>query len=201
MPALPTAGDLPARVPRRASGMVERAGAGIRRSGRLAGDRRFCSRKAWCQPYWPTFHRRLRRRPALRDSAQVRTGRRRISRRSERRFEAKGCGDPQRSEMLSARQQAGAGRDQDVQELLRSCSGSLPKVRVLLGSWPDRPRRRCSRARPSADDDQIRTWRRGAAPDGRLLLSSYHCSRYNQNTGRLDAHVRGRVRARCSLSR
>ena len=24
------------------------------------------------------------------------------------------------------------------------------------------------------------------APDGRMLVSSYHCSRYNQNTGRLD---------------
>jgi uracil-DNA glycosylase len=27
------------------------------------------------------------------------------------------------------------------------------------------------------------------APDGRILLSSYHCSRYNQNTGRLDARM------------
>jgi uracil-DNA glycosylase len=25
------------------------------------------------------------------------------------------------------------------------------------------------------------------APDGRILLSSYHCSRYNQNTGKLNA--------------
>ena len=27
------------------------------------------------------------------------------------------------------------------------------------------------------------------AADGRVLLSSYHCSRYNQNTGRLDARM------------
>jgi uracil-DNA glycosylase family 4 len=27
------------------------------------------------------------------------------------------------------------------------------------------------------------------ASDGRILLSSYHCSRYNQNTGRLDASM------------
>jgi uracil-DNA glycosylase len=31
------------------------------------------------------------------------------------------------------------------------------------------------------------------APDGRVLLSSYHCSRYNQNTGRLDATMFERV--------
>ena len=28
-----------------------------------------------------------------------------------------------------------------------------------------------------------------AAPDGRILLSSYHCSRYNQNTNRLNAEM------------
>jgi uracil-DNA glycosylase len=27
------------------------------------------------------------------------------------------------------------------------------------------------------------------APDGRILLSSYHCSRYNQNTGKLNAEM------------
>ena len=31
------------------------------------------------------------------------------------------------------------------------------------------------------------------APGGRLLLSSYHCSRYNQNTGRLDQGMFERV--------
>ena len=34
------------------------------------------------------------------------------------------------------------------------------------------------------------------APDGRILLSSYHCSRYNQNTGRLDVEMFERVFAR-----
>ena len=32
-----------------------------------------------------------------------------------------------------------------------------------------------------------------AAPDGRILLSSYHCSRYNQNTGRLNTAMFERV--------
>jgi uracil-DNA glycosylase family 4 len=32
-----------------------------------------------------------------------------------------------------------------------------------------------------------------AAPDGRILLSSFHCSRYNQNTNRLNAEMFERV--------
>jgi uracil-DNA glycosylase family 4 len=35
-----------------------------------------------------------------------------------------------------------------------------------------------------------------AAPDGRVLLSSYHCSRYNQNTRKLDAAMFESVFAR-----
>ena len=31
------------------------------------------------------------------------------------------------------------------------------------------------------------------SPDGRILLSSYHCSRYNQNTGRLDTAMFERI--------
>ena len=33
-------------------------------------------------------------------------------------------------------------------------------------------------------------------PDGRLLIDSYHCSRYNQNTGRLNATMFEQVFAR-----
>ncbi len=40
-----------------------------------------------------------------------------------------------------------------------------------------------------------------AAPDGRILLSSYHCSRYNQNTRRLDAAMFESVFERALLVR
>ena len=36
------------------------------------------------------------------------------------------------------------------------------------------------------------------APGGRILLSSYHCSRYNQNTGRLDQRMFENVFARAA---
>ena len=38
-------------------------------------------------------------------------------------------------------------------------------------------------------------------PDGRLLIDSYHCSRYNQNTGRLTPDMFDRVFARARAAR
>jgi uracil-DNA glycosylase len=64
---------------------------------------------------------------------------------------------------------------------------ALPTVRVLvaLGQIAHVAAARALGLPPSATK-----FGHGAevkAPDGRILLSSYHCSRYNQNTGRLDA--------------
>jgi uracil-DNA glycosylase len=64
---------------------------------------------------------------------------------------------------------------------------ALPKVRVVvaLGQIAHVAAARALGLPPSATK-----FGHGAehkAPDGRVLLSSYHCSRYNQNTRRLDA--------------
>jgi uracil-DNA glycosylase family 4 len=64
---------------------------------------------------------------------------------------------------------------------------ALPKVRVVvaLGQIAHVAAARTLGLPPSATK-----FGHGAehlAPDGRVLLSSYHCSRYNQNTRRLDA--------------
>ena len=64
---------------------------------------------------------------------------------------------------------------------------SLPNVRVLvaLGQIAHVAAARALGLRPAAT--RFGHGAENVAPDGRILLSSYHCSRYNQNTGRLDA--------------
>ena len=64
---------------------------------------------------------------------------------------------------------------------------SLRQVRVLvaLGQIAHVAAARALRLPPSST--KFGHGAEARAPDGRILLSSYHCSRYNQNTGRLDA--------------
>ena len=70
---------------------------------------------------------------------------------------------------------------------------ALPKVRVIiaLGQIAHVAAARTLGLPPAAT--KFGHGAEHAAPDGRLLLSSYHCSRYNQNTRRLDAAMFERV--------
>lgn len=69
----------------------------------------------------------------------------------------------------------------------------LPKVRVLiaLGQIAHVAAARALKLPPASTKFGHGVENR--APDGRVLLSSYHCSRYNQNTRRLDAAMFERV--------
>ncbi|QIK77685.1 uracil-DNA glycosylase [Sphingomonas piscis] len=73
---------------------------------------------------------------------------------------------------------------------------ALPKVRVLLalGQIAHVAAARAVGVKPSAV--KFRHGAEAQAADGRILLSSYHCSRYNQNTNRLNAEMFERVFAR-----
>ncbi len=64
---------------------------------------------------------------------------------------------------------------------------ALPSVRVLvaLGQIAHVATARALGLPPSST--KFAHGAENVAPDGRVLLSSYHCSRYNQNTRRLDA--------------
>ncbi len=70
---------------------------------------------------------------------------------------------------------------------LEASLATLPTVRVLiaLGRIAHVAAARALGLPPSATKFAHGAEHR--APDGRVLLSSYHCSRYNQNTRRLDA--------------
>jgi len=65
--------------------------------------------------------------------------------------------------------------------------GALPRVRVVvaLGQIAHVAAARAMGLRPTAT--RFGHGAEAIAPDGRILLSSYHCSRYNQNTGKLNA--------------
>jgi uracil-DNA glycosylase len=71
--------------------------------------------------------------------------------------------------------------------------GALPNVRVVLALGQIA---HVAAARAMGLPPASTKFGHGAeaiAPDSRILLSSYHCSRYNQNTGRLNAEMFERV--------
>ena len=73
------------------------------------------------------------------------------------------------------------------EHFFRPSFAALPNVRVVvaLGQIAHVAAARALGLRPSAV--KFGHGAEHALPDGRVLLSSYHCSRYNQNTGKLNA--------------
>ena len=64
---------------------------------------------------------------------------------------------------------------------------TLPKVRVLIALGQIAHVAAARALRLPSSSTKFGHGAENVAPDGRILLSSYHCSRYNQNTRRLDA--------------
>ena len=75
----------------------------------------------------------------------------------------------------------------ECRPFLEAGLAALPKVRVIiaLGQIAHVAAARALGLKPSAT--KFAHGAEHVAADGRVLLSSYHCSRYNQNTRRLDA--------------
>jgi uracil-DNA glycosylase family 4 len=63
----------------------------------------------------------------------------------------------------------------------------LPNARVLIGLGQIGHVAACRALGMPPSSTRFGHLAKRQAPDGRILLSSYHCSRYNQNTGRLTA--------------
>ena len=84
----------------------------------------------------------------------------------------------------------------ECRPFLEAGLAALPKVRVIiaLGQIAHVAAARALGLKPSAT--KFGHGAEHVAADGRVLLSSYHCSRYNQNTRRLDAAMFENVFAR-----
>ena len=73
---------------------------------------------------------------------------------------------------------------------------ALPTVRVLVALGQIAPVAAARALGLPPTSTKFGHGAENAAPDGRILLSSYHCSRYNQNTRKLDAPMFESVFAR-----
>jgi uracil-DNA glycosylase len=70
---------------------------------------------------------------------------------------------------------------------LEAALAALPTVRVVVGLGQIGHVAACRALGMPPSGTKFGHGAENAAPDGRILLSSYHCSRYNQNTRKLDA--------------
>ena len=108
LPALPSSYRFPRGPAGSPSGMVQCAGPILWRRGRGAVDRRPCTRPEGSEPHRAAVHRRLCRRAAVPDAAQIRLRRGRLRCPSRRRYRAAPGAHHQCGSLRAAAKQAGA---------------------------------------------------------------------------------------------
>ncbi len=79
------------------------------------------------------------------------------------------------------------GEIRNCRNYLEAGLAALPSVRVLVGLGQVGHVAVCRALGLPPSSTRFGHGAEAWAADGRVLLSSYHCSRYNQNTGRLDS--------------
>ena len=190
-PASPAATARSARASSRSATIGARASrtGSTRRSPRSArstrgSDRRPCARAARREPHRPAVHRRLRRRPALRHADAFRLRPRQLRGAARRRAELVDARITNAVRCVPPENKPTPRRDQ--RPAARSSSrriAEMPKLRAIVAlgriahdSVAGGARR--SSARPRRSGTARRTRSASCA-----LFDSYHCSRYNTNTG------------------
>ncbi len=165
--------------------LVQRRRALLRRPGGARAGARPCTRRQGGEPDGPALHRRLRRRSALCHADEIRLRQRRL--RGGSRRTVWNCAT------ASSRTPCAAFRPATSRRRPRSLPAgpsSLPGSRPCSG---------CARSSVSAGSPTrpcCARWARGWPPHpfahgarhdigGLEIFDSYHCSRYNTNTGRL----------------
>ena len=79
------------------------------------------------------------------------------------------------------------GEIRNCRQYLEAGLAMLPSVRVLIGLGQIGHVAACRALGIKPSATKFGHGAEHVTPDGRILLGSYHCSRYNQNTGRLTA--------------
>ena len=197
LPSVPAPGALPRGMPRRVSRLVERACPGVWRSAKR-GSRSSVSPQASMARTAPGGRSPGICRELL-YATLLKFGLAEGEYRADpRRWTApQGRGDPQRGQMPAAGEQAGAAGNRDVPAAISKRRWPPCATSGAGRARADRPC--CCRAcaRRSAVPT-IRPRRRDRTRRRPNLLSSYHCSRYNQNTAGSPRRCSKRVRARDS---
>ncbi len=163
----------------------------VRRDRSPAPDRRARARASRRQPHRPAVHRRLCRRPSLRDALEVRLRARRLSGRPRRRTDAGRLRDRQCGRLrAAARTSRRPAEINTCRPFLEAAISRAPAPsRRSSRSAASRMRRRCARCSEKPSKLRLRARRGARARKARASTTAIHCSGYNTNTGRLTTEM------------